>query len=243
MLKPKCTSPKKSMLPTAKYALIFSLLSSFMSCEISEQPDIGLQWIALVMLLLAIVFFVWYRLHRTLKDYRILAGRQKALIAENSRLAEEIRDLRQNEKDDSTGESISSVETAPSGSQEDVDPVMSAAIKEEDADTEQEETDDKGGSMLVSQVSHVWVQGNYIHYKIKDNPRYHMRRDSLRNVYARLQQHDFVQTHKSYLINLAMVSQVKGQEVILEDGSKVPLSRKYKEAFREEYKRYNPIDF
>ena len=171
-------------------------------------------------------------------------------MEENSRLTEEIRDLWQNVEKERAGGSNPEL---PSGNQEeDVQeaeepeaPKMAVEEDEEaDEDPDQEqEAEDKGGSMTIAQVSHVWVQGNYIHYKIKDRPRYHMRRDSLKNVYARLQQHDFVQTHKSYLINLAMVKQVKGQEIILEDGSKVPLSRKYKEAFREEYKRYDPIDF
>jgi hypothetical protein len=239
MLKPNFTLPDKSMLPFAARVVIICSLCFSMSFSFVNLSHTSPQWIAVVIFLLGGVLFLWYRLYRTLRDYQILKGEQKALMEENSRLTEEIRDLWQNVEKDSAEESNPGITAF---SQEEEKSEGSEMTEEEDPDPEQE-TEDKGGSMMISQVSHVWVQGNYIHYKIKDRPRYHMRRDSLKNVYARLQQHDFVQTHKSYLINLAMVKQVRGQEVILEDGSKVPLSRKYKEAFREEYKRYDPIDF
>ncbi|MFM8362143.1 MAG: LytTR family transcriptional regulator DNA-binding domain-containing protein, partial [Haliscomenobacter sp.] len=47
-----------------------------------------------------------------------------------------------------------------------------------------------------------------MHYKHKDEPKYILKRDRLKNVYTRLQKHHFVQTHKSYLVNLAMIKQV-----------------------------------
>ena len=88
-------------------------------------------------------------------------------------------------------------------------------------------------------ISHVWVEGNYIHYKHKDEPKYILKRDRLKNVYTRLQKYHFVQTHKSYLVNLAMIKQVSWNEITLKDGSKVPLSRKHKEAFRNAYQTFH----
>lgn len=230
----------KSILPFPIQALFVCLLCFFMSCEISNLPGTYVPWVAVVLLLLVSTLFFGYRLSKTLKEYRALLGREKALMEENSRLIKEIQDLRQNMEEKDVSESVTYAETGTVPGREEDEVEISEGSKEQDT---AQELEDKGGGMSISQVSHVWVQGNYIHYKIKDNPKYHMRRDSLKNVYARLQQYDFVQTHKSYLINLAMVRHVRGQEVILEDGSKVPLSRKYKETFREEYKRYNPIDF
>lgn len=223
-------------------AMIACLFIFLTSCDFSRIPGTDVPWIALVLLLLASTIFLGYRLSKTLKEYRTLLGRQKALMEENIRLANELFDLQQDMSKEDVGEPISSAGSGTMSGQEKHEAGISEVPKEHEEDTVQA-PEDRGGSMLISQVSHVWVQGNYIHYKVKDNPKYHMRRDSLKNVYARLQQHDFVQTHKSYLINMAMVRHVRGQEVILEDGSKVPLSRKYKDAFREEYKRYNPIDF
>jgi len=245
MLKPKFTLPNEKLLPFATRAVAICLFLFPMSYGFANLGSTGLHWIVVVTPLLGGVLFLWYRLYSTLRDYHILKNQQKALMEENSRLTGEIRDLWQNVEKERVGESNPDL-TLPNQEEKDQEEEGSegpeTTEEEEDPDVDQE-AEDKGGNMTIAQVSHVWVQGNYIHYKIKDRPRYHMRRDSLKNVYARLQQHDFVQTHKSYLINLAMVKQVKGQEVILEDGSKVPLSRKYKEAFREEYKRYDPIDF
>ena len=88
-------------------------------------------------------------------------------------------------------------------------------------------------------ISHVWVEGNYIYYKHKDQPKYILKRDRLKNVYLRLQKHHFVQTHKSYLVNMAMIKQVSWKEISLADGSKVPLSRKHKEGFRDAYQAFH----
>ena len=88
-------------------------------------------------------------------------------------------------------------------------------------------------------ISHVWVEGNYIYYKHKDEPKYILKRDRLKNVYTRLQKHHFVQTHKSYLVNMAMIKDVSWKEISLKDGSKVPLSRKHKEAFRNAYQTFH----
>lgn len=96
----------------------------------------------------------------------------------------------------------------------------------------------KSGEFLAEQISHIWVEGNYIYYKLKDNPKYILRRDTLKNVYARLASQHFVRTHKSYLVNLEMVRQVSWKEVGMKDGSKVPLSRSYKESFRKAYLAY-----
>lgn len=117
-------------------------------------------------------------------------------------------------------------------------PPVPILVQEDQAEEEKKAGQKKSGEFLAEQISHIWVEGNYIYYKLKDNPKYILRRDTLKNVYARLASQHFVRTHKSYLVNLEMVRQVNWKEIGLKDGSKVPLSRSYKESFRKAYLAY-----
>jgi DNA-binding LytR/AlgR family response regulator len=84
-------------------------------------------------------------------------------------------------------------------------------------------------------TSHVWVEGNYVNIKHKDQLKYILVRDRLKNVYNHWQKYHFIQSHKSYLVNMKMIRQVSWNEISLSDGSKVPLSRTHKKDFQEAY--------
>jgi hypothetical protein len=84
-------------------------------------------------------------------------------------------------------------------------------------------------------TSHVWVEGNYVNIKHKDQLKYILVRDRLKNVYNHWQKYHFIQSHKSYLVNMKMIRQVSWNEISLSDGSKVPLSRTHKKDFQDAY--------
>ena len=84
-------------------------------------------------------------------------------------------------------------------------------------------------------TSHVRVEGNYVNLKHKDKVKYILVRDRLKNLYNHWQKYHFVQSHKSYLVNMKMISQVSWNEISLSDGSKVPLSRTHKKEFQDAY--------
>ena len=54
-------------------------------------------------------------------------------------------------------------------------------------------------------------------------------RKSLGQLMKDLQSHDFIQIHKSYIVNKKMIKEIKGQEVILKDQTSLPIGRSYKE--------------
>lgn len=54
-------------------------------------------------------------------------------------------------------------------------------------------------------------------------------RKSLGQLMKDLQSHDFIQIHKSYIVNKKMIKEIKGQEVILKDQTSLPIGRKYRE--------------
>jgi hypothetical protein len=84
-------------------------------------------------------------------------------------------------------------------------------------------------------ISHVWVEGNYVNLKYIDQVRYILVRDRLKNIYNHWQKYHFIQSHKSFLVNMKMIRQVNWNEVSLSDGSKVPLSRSHKKEFQDAY--------
>ena len=54
-------------------------------------------------------------------------------------------------------------------------------------------------------------------------------RKSLGQLMKDLQSHDFIQIHKSYVVNKKFIKEIKGQEVILKDQTSLPIGRKYRE--------------
>ena len=53
----------------------------------------------------------------------------------------------------------------------------------------------------------------------------------MRDIEDRLYEHDFFRIHKSYVINLKKVTRISGENVILEDGSVLPISRNRRKEF------------
>lgn len=53
----------------------------------------------------------------------------------------------------------------------------------------------------------------------------------MRDIEDRLYEHDFFRIHKSYVINLKKVTRISGENVILEDGSVLPVSRNRRKEF------------
>lgn len=47
-----------------------------------------------------------------------------------------------------------------------------------------------------------------------------------------LEQYDFIQCHKSYIVNIHYVSQINTSTILLNDGSIIPIGRMYKEKIR-----------
>ncbi len=95
-------------------------------------------------------------------------------------------------------------------------------------------------------TSYVWVEGNYVNIKHRDQVKYILVRDRLKNIYSHWQKYHFIQSHKSYLVNMKMIRQVTWNEISLSDGSKVPLSRTHKKEFQDAYalflKKHKVVD-
>lgn len=88
----------------------------------------------------------------------------------------------------------------------------------------------------VSDITYIEVMLHYIIYHTPDSQ--YRSRSSMKDVERDLCVRNFRRCHKSFLVNLKHVKIVKPLEIELDDGSVVPLSRKYKNQFLSDYISY-----
>ena len=59
-------------------------------------------------------------------------------------------------------------------------------------------------------------------------------RKTLSQFIKEIQSPDFIQIHKSYIINKRFIQEIKNQEVILKEQTHLPIGRSYKESLKEQ---------
>ena len=59
-------------------------------------------------------------------------------------------------------------------------------------------------------------------------------RKTLSQFIKEIQSLDFIQIHKSYVVNKQFIQEVKNQEVILKEQTHLPIGRSYKESLKEQ---------
>ncbi len=76
-------------------------------------------------------------------------------------------------------------------------------------------------------ISHFQSIGNYvkIFFKLHNKPM--MVYDSLKNILSITPSESFVQTHKSYVINVDCIKNIEKDQVVLTDNNQIPLGRKF----------------
>ena len=99
--------------------------------------------------------------------------------------------------------------------------------------------DENGQSvpLEISQTLFLEAKNNGVHVStVKQN---FLIKNSLREMERSLKNHHFIKTHRSFLVNLAMIYQIKEDRVVLDNGVELPLSRsrsgKIKKKFVEYY--------
>lgn len=89
--------------------------------------------------------------------------------------------------------------------------------------------------LKVSDIRYVEVLGHYLIYHLADSEL--KLRGSMKEQAALLGAYNFTQIHKSYLVNLAYVENISGNEILV-DGGILTMGRVYKERVMQEYLRY-----
>lgn len=62
--------------------------------------------------------------------------------------------------------------------------------------------------------------------------------DSIRNMAQRMESYDFLMPHKSFIVNLYHIRNLKGYDIFMTDGSMIPLSQKKSADFRKRLAAY-----
>lgn len=80
----------------------------------------------------------------------------------------------------------------------------------------------------MDQITYVSSDGPYIEIYQKDKEKPEVDRNTLKNVLEQLPSSQFVQIHRSYIINVSQVKSLYASKVILNDETELNVSRTYK---------------
>ena len=99
-----------------------------------------------------------------------------------------------------------------------------------------------GEKRYVEPCEILWVQsrGNYVDYVLVTGDNLHIR-GSLENVLKILSPRLFVRIHNRNIVNMSHIKRIDhpNNEVIMKDGEKISISRRYKNELDEMYKKFN----
>lgn len=87
----------------------------------------------------------------------------------------------------------------------------------------------------LDQIVHLESEGSYTTFHLL-NKESHLTARPMKDFEAILPEEDFFKTHQSHIINLALIKKIlreDGGYALMEDGCKIPISRRKKEAFLE----------
>jgi two-component system, LytTR family, response regulator len=98
------------------------------------------------------------------------------------------------------------------------------------------------GELLLDASEIDWIEADDYYAAIHAGKRRHLIRESLSSLEARLDAAQFVRTHRSAIVNIARVREVRNEAaemvLVLSDGQSVPVSRRRREFLRERLRKY-----
>lgn len=119
--------------------------------------------------------------------------------------------------------------------EEDLLPLVKKMKRFMDRKTVEWEEDGRLYFVYAEEIQYIEVEDKYT-YVFVGAEKYLVRR-SLREWETILPETDFGMANRSCLVNLSLLDRVKS-EIVLDDGKKIPISRKYKKEIEEKYKEY-----
>jgi len=98
------------------------------------------------------------------------------------------------------------------------------------------------GELLLDASEIDWIEADDYYAAIHAGKRRHLIRESLSSLEERLDTAQFVRTHRSAIVNIARVREVRNEAaemvLVLRDGQSVPVSRRRREFLRERLRKY-----
>jgi len=87
----------------------------------------------------------------------------------------------------------------------------------------------------VKDLIYLQSDGHYVNLYLKDRNNPEVERSSLKNWEEKLEAHDFIRIHRSYLVKGKELKAVYASKVLLEDGTELPVSRTYKDELKNRF--------
>lgn len=81
----------------------------------------------------------------------------------------------------------------------------------------------------VAQIVYIKSDGPYVEIYLKTKTKPEVDRNSLKGILNSLPQEGFLQTHRSYIVNIESIRSVYSSRLVLENESEIPISRSFKE--------------
>jgi two-component system, LytTR family, response regulator len=101
-----------------------------------------------------------------------------------------------------------------------------------------------GGSDLILEAAEIdWIEAEDYYAAVHAHGKRHLVRESLASLETRLDRTQFVRVHRSAIVNLAQVREIRAHvigdsTVVLRDGTQLPLSRRRREQVAEAIRRF-----
>ena len=94
-----------------------------------------------------------------------------------------------------------------------------------------------GSDLIVDVREIVWIEADDYYAAVHTAGRRHLVRESLASLEARLDRDQFVRAHRAAIVNLAHVREIRS-ELVLRDGTHLPLSRRRRHDVEEAMRRF-----
>lgn len=91
--------------------------------------------------------------------------------------------------------------------------------------------------IFIQDIFYIKAHGKYTEIYGRDNDEYIFSSKSMQEWTEKLQMFDFGQCHRSYLVNYFNIRKIQN-EILLQDGTSIPISRRKKSEIETEYKKF-----
>lgn len=95
----------------------------------------------------------------------------------------------------------------------------------------------KNNIIRVQDILYIESKLNYVHYMMIDNEKI-IERDKLSNLESELSKYQFIRCQRSFIINPRYIARKMRDDVIMEDGSSIHITRNYVHSFKDKYLQY-----
>jgi two-component system LytT family response regulator len=93
------------------------------------------------------------------------------------------------------------------------------------------------GDLIVDVGEIVWIEADDYYAAVHTGGRRYLVRESLASLEERLGREQFVRAHRAAIVNLAHVREI-GADLVLRDGTHLPLSRRRRHGFETAMRRF-----